>query len=197
MELQESAKRKGHFALYNCLVLGPTKNKGVQRMYSIILQPVSRETVLRQSPSATASGPCPDSAAGYRPWSFCRFAQYCLLCSGITPFSSLCYDLENGYYLLYIDYSNYEYYCFYSYYTNYVSTAGWSKMVGSQIVYELDHRKPVLYVIPIENILGKRFVVPVGDTEIIPQPLRNVSPGAPGDRRPGWMQDVVCHFSGH
>ncbi len=31
--LQESAKRKGHFALYNCLVLGHTKYKGVQRIY--------------------------------------------------------------------------------------------------------------------------------------------------------------------
>jgi hypothetical protein len=33
LELQESAKRKGHFALYNCLVLGHTKHKGVQRVY--------------------------------------------------------------------------------------------------------------------------------------------------------------------
>ena len=33
MELQESAGRRGHFALYNCLVLGHTKYKGVQRVY--------------------------------------------------------------------------------------------------------------------------------------------------------------------
>ena len=33
MELQESAGRKGHFALYNCLVLGHIKHKGVQRVY--------------------------------------------------------------------------------------------------------------------------------------------------------------------
>jgi hypothetical protein len=35
LQPQESAKRKGHFALYNCLVLGHTKNnlKGVQRIY--------------------------------------------------------------------------------------------------------------------------------------------------------------------
>ena len=33
LELQESAKRKGHFALFNCLVLGHTKYKGVQRVY--------------------------------------------------------------------------------------------------------------------------------------------------------------------
>ena len=33
LELQDSAKRKGHFALYNCLVLGHTKYRGVQRVY--------------------------------------------------------------------------------------------------------------------------------------------------------------------
>ena len=33
LELQESAQRKGHFALFNCLVLGHTKYRGVQRVY--------------------------------------------------------------------------------------------------------------------------------------------------------------------
>ena len=33
LELQESAERKGHFALFNCLVLGHTKYRGVQRVY--------------------------------------------------------------------------------------------------------------------------------------------------------------------
>ena len=33
LEFQESASRKGHFALYNCLVLGHTKYNGVQRVY--------------------------------------------------------------------------------------------------------------------------------------------------------------------
>ena len=33
LELQESARRKGHFALYNCLVLGDTNYSGVQRVY--------------------------------------------------------------------------------------------------------------------------------------------------------------------
>jgi hypothetical protein len=57
--------------------------------------------------------------------------------------------------------------------------------VGSRVLYELDYRKPVLYVIPIQSILGKLAVVPVGDTGTIPYHLRNVFPGAPGDRRPG------------
>ena len=33
LELQESALRKGHFALFNCLVIGNTKFKSVQRVY--------------------------------------------------------------------------------------------------------------------------------------------------------------------
>jgi hypothetical protein len=33
LELQDSAKRKGHFALFNCLVLGHTKYNGVQRVH--------------------------------------------------------------------------------------------------------------------------------------------------------------------
>jgi hypothetical protein len=33
LELQVSAQRKGHFPLFNCLVLGHTKYKGVQRVY--------------------------------------------------------------------------------------------------------------------------------------------------------------------
>ena len=33
LELQGSAQRKGHFALFNCLVLGHTKYRGVQRVY--------------------------------------------------------------------------------------------------------------------------------------------------------------------
>ncbi len=72
-------------------------------------------------------------------------------------------------------------------YTNYfdnVYNAVWLKSVGSQIIYQLDHKKPVLYVIPIKHILGKLPVVPVGDTGTIQHHLRNVFQGAPGDRRP-------------
>ncbi len=64
------------------------------------------------------------------------------------------------------------------------------RLVGSRIVYELDHKNPILYVIPIQSILGKLPFVPVGDTGTIPQwcgscRLRHHFPGAPGDRRPG------------
>ena len=62
---------------------------------------------------------------------------------------------------------------------------GWLESVGSRVVYELDYKKPILYVVPIQNILGKLSLVPVGDTGTIPHSLRNTFEGAPGDRRPG------------
>ena len=57
--------------------------------------------------------------------------------------------------------------------------------VGSRVIYELDYKKPILYVIPVESILGKLPVVPVGDTRTILHNLRIRFPGAPGDRREG------------
>ena len=64
---------------------------------------------------------------------------------------------------------------------------GWLASVGSRVVYELDYKKPILYVVPIQNILGKLSLVPasVWDTGTIPHSLRNTFEGAPGDRRPG------------
>jgi hypothetical protein len=68
----------------------------------------------------------------------------------------------------------------------------WLESVGSRVVYELDYKKPILYVIPIQSILGKLPLVPVGDTGTIPHSMHNAISGAPGDRRPGagdgcWM----------
>ncbi len=64
LELQALAGSKGpsHFALYNCLVLGKTKYKGLERSAAGVLQPLSEETVLRQ-PQA---GPGHDSSDWYR-----------------------------------------------------------------------------------------------------------------------------------
>jgi hypothetical protein len=68
----------------------------------------------------------------------------------------------------------------------------WLESVGSRVVYELDYKKPILYVVPIQSILGKLPVVPVGDTGTILHRLRNTfppqvsgRPAAPGDRKPG------------
>jgi hypothetical protein len=44
---------------------------------------------------------------------------------------------------------------------------GWLESVGSRVVYELAYKKPILYVIPIQSILGKLPLVPVGDTSTI------------------------------
>jgi hypothetical protein len=62
---------------------------------------------------------------------------------------------------------------------------GWLESVGSREVYELDYKKPILYVIPVHSILDKLPVVPVSSTGTIPHSMRNTFPGAPGDRRPG------------
>ena len=59
--------------------------------------------------------------------------------------------------------------------------------VGSWILYKLDPKKPILYVLPIENIIGKLPVVPAGDTETIPFLLRKdfEGSGAYTDRQKG------------
>jgi hypothetical protein len=43
-----------------------------------------------------------------------------------------------------------------------VHSPGWLSSVGSKILYELDHRKRILYVIPIQNIIWKFCIVLVG-----------------------------------
>jgi hypothetical protein len=84
-------------------------------------------------------------------------------------------DPENGCYMYYMYYINfmcymyymhymyYMYYMYYVYYIYYFVFARWLHSIGSQILYELEHRKPVLYVIPVEHILGKLPLVLVGD----------------------------------
>jgi hypothetical protein len=67
----------------------------------------------------------------------------------------------------------------------YGCAAGWLESVGSRVVYELDYKKSILYVVPIHSILGKLPVVPAGDTGTIQHRMRNVFSGAPGDSRPG------------
>ncbi len=47
---------------------------------------------------------------------------------------------------------------------------------------KLEYKKPILYVIPIQSIVGKLRLVPVGT---ILQSMRKAFSGAPGDQRPG------------
>ncbi len=51
--------------------------------------------------------------------------------------------------------------------------------------YEVDYKKPILYVVPIQSILGKLPLVPVGDTGTIQHSMRNAFSGAPGGRDAG------------
>ncbi len=62
LELQESAQRKGHFALYNDLVLGHSAAHQVQGSAAGLLQSVPDKNVLWKS----SNGPRHDSAAGHR-----------------------------------------------------------------------------------------------------------------------------------
>ncbi len=78
----------------------------------------------------------------------------------------------------------------------YSCVVGWLESVGSRVVYELDYKKPILYVVSIPSILGKLPVVPVGDTGTIPHRMRNTFSGAPGDCRPGaGAMDAGCGSS--
>jgi hypothetical protein len=88
LDLQESAQRKGHFSLFNCLVLGHTKYRLLQGCAVGLLQSVSDENVLRKS----SNGSRHDSAAGHRQWSFCCVARVSLICSCIAPVLCFCYD---------------------------------------------------------------------------------------------------------
>jgi hypothetical protein len=74
----------------------------------------------------------------------------------------------------------YTYCCNYAHYGNYAIISiisdcfvvGWLESVESRVVYELDYKKPILYVIPIQSILGKLPLVPVGETGTIPHSMR-------------------------
>ncbi len=80
-----------------------------------------------------------------------------------------------------------------------VAVAGWhlhGRCAEDQIK-TADHKKPILYIIPIESILGKLPVVPVRDTGTIPHHLSNLFSGAPGDYRPGSWDGCSMSTRGH
>ena len=80
--------------------------------------------------------------------------------------------------------------------------AAWLKSVGSRVLFELDPKKPVLYVVPVESILGK---LPVGDFGTVPHramvcarnfPARSQSRRRPHARRRRRLSCVVCQIIG-
>ena len=132
LELQGSAQRKGHFALFNCLVLGHTKYKGVQRVYcnpfpAKMFHGSHRLDLVMIRPPGINNGAfvvSPESV-----W----YARVLLLfsASAMTDTGSKSFecalvstletynDPENGNYVYYFDYTNYMYYCNYTYYCFY------------------------------------------------------------------------------
>ena len=59
---------------------------------------------------------------------------------------------------------------------------GWLESVGSRVIYEVDYKKPILYVVPIQSIMGKLPLVPVGDTGNIQYSMRNAFSAGAGGR---------------
>ncbi len=114
LELQESAQRKWHFGLFNCLVIGHSKYKGVQRVNCnpFPAKPFHgshRLDLVMTRPPGIDNGAfvvSPDSV-----W----YASVLLLLSACALVSTLeTYDdPDNG---NYIHYTNYTYYAYYNYY---------------------------------------------------------------------------------
>jgi hypothetical protein len=88
-------------------------------------------------------------------------------------------DPENGNYMHDIDY---RHYCLYSCYIDYVCNARWLNRLATQDM--LDGNKDQAFCGQARELSEKLPVVPVRDTGTIPRHLRDVFPGAPGDRRP-------------
>ena len=114
------------------------------------------------------------------------FSASALTDTGSKPFDCVlvstlftCRAAGKGNYFSYFDYFK----LFHSYPTIFVPE--WLQSIGSQVIYELDPKNPIFYVLPSENILGKLPVVPVGDTGTVPHCLRNACRWAFGDSRPG------------
>jgi hypothetical protein len=70
-------------------------------------------------------------------------------------------------------------------YLNTSVDADWLESVGFRILLELDPKKPLLYIVHVESILGKLLVVPVGDFGTVPHGTRAQFPGAVADCTPG------------
>ena len=102
---------------------------------------------------------------------------FCTVSSSVTPSLFDIFDFNHHYssYLNYLTYSAYldNYLSFFGLLELFDSSssfcveAGWLESVGSRVLYELDPKKPVLYVVPVEAILEKLPVVAVqvGDLE--------------------------------
>ncbi len=158
LEFQEPAQHKGHFALYNCFVLGHTKYNGVQRVYCnpfpakpyhsshhldiVMIRPpgidngafvVSPDTVwyarVLHLPWLTLE-PSPLNAHLYQRWKHMTILRMVIIISILCITSIICVILI------------------------YAFQAGWLEFIGSRVLYELDYKKPILWLkVSWENCL--------------------------------------------
>jgi hypothetical protein len=185
LEFQESAQHKGHFALYNCFVLGHTKYNGVQRVNCnpfpakpyhsshhldiVMIRPpgidngafvVSPDTVWYARVLHLlwlTLEPSPLNAHLYQPWKHMTILRMVIITSIICIISIIC--------------------------VTYLCVSGWLAGIyrfQGPLRARLQETNSLL-----ESILGKLPLVPVGDTGTIPHRMRNLFPGAPGDCREG------------
>ncbi len=145
LKLQDSAKRRGHFALYNCLVLGHTKHNGVQLVYCnpfpgpdntfygshrldlvMILPPgiesggfvVSPDTVWYARVLLLSASAATDTGSK---------SFDCALVSTLETYD----DPENGNYINYANYTYYGNYTDYGYYAHYFPGAPGDRRPGA------------------------------------------------------------------
>ncbi len=174
IEASRVGKTQGPFALFNGLVLGHTKYKGVQRVYCNPFPSKMFYGSHRMDPSwfgrlasimelslyhQTQSGmlvycscsllllwptldPSPSIVPSFQPWKHMLILKMVIICiiHIISIISIIC---------IYLHYDNYAFYINYCWLISFV---GWLESVGSRVVYELDYKKPILYVVPIQNI---------------------------------------------
>ena len=121
LELQESAKRKGHFALFNCLVLGHTKYKGVQQIYcnQFPAKPFysshRMDLVMIRPPGIDNGGFVVSPETVWYARVLLLFSASAMTDTGSKSFNCALVstletyvDQENGYYVLYINYTYYD-----------------------------------------------------------------------------------------
>ncbi len=192
LEFQESASSNGHFALYNCLVLGHTKYNGVQRIYcntfpgEIPAKPFHSSHCLWSGSLASIMPPLLFCQILYGMLGFCFCSQHLQwLTLDPSPANAHLYQRWKHVTILRMVtiitiISIITLYVLYS--SKLFRLAGICQFPGPLLAWL---QEPILYVIPVESILDKLPVIPVGDTGTIQHNIHNLFTGAPGDRQEG------------
>ena len=177
LQSQKSVRRVGQFQLYSVLSIGHTHLPGFQRVLS---HPFSNKKYRSTNRQDLVFVRPPDAGKDFRlsintVW-YCRvlllFAFQTSTDSGIKRHEcalvSLLWEYDadppgSKFIWIRLKTSKSNFSC---------CRAEWLLDSRSRIVYERKVDKQVFYVLPVENILGKLPVVPVGDTGTIPYSMR-------------------------